>query len=90
MRNINYLIVIVSSMLLLLNACIKEEELNKEADILSINIDKELLKRKPIIGNNEILCYVKSGTFLTALAPTFTISKGARIEPKSGTQRDFT
>ncbi len=90
MKRINYLIITVLSMLLLLNACIKEEALNPEADILSINIDRELLKREPIISNDEIVCYVKEETSLTALSPSFTISKGARIEPSSGTERDFT
>ncbi len=90
MRKTKYLIAIVLSMLLMLNACIKEEALNKEADILSIIIDQEVLKREPIVGNNEVVCYVKTGTSLTTLSPSFTLSEGARIEPPNGTERDFT
>ncbi len=85
----NHIIILLLSSLFLLHACIKKEDLNKEADILSINVNPDLLKQAPIIGNDEILCYVKPDTAVTDLAPKFTISKGARIVPKSGTTRDF-
>ncbi len=90
MNKINYLIITLLSVFLLLNACIKKEALNKEADILSININEELLKRDPVISNDEVICYVKQNTHLTALAPTFTITEGAHLSPESGTVRDFT
>ncbi len=90
MKNLNIVITILLSLLLFLNSCIKEEAPNQEADILSINIDQSLLRQAPYISNNEIICYVKRGTSLVSLAPTFTITEGASISPKSGTVRDFT
>ncbi len=88
MKKINFLILFCIAFLL--NSCIKKEAPNCEADILSINIDKELLKRPPIITNRDVICYVKGETDLTTLAPTFVITDGAKISPESGTQRDFT
>ncbi len=85
------LVNIVSILLIILslNACIKEEALNEEADILTMNIDVKILKRAPVISNNEIVCYLKAGASPKFLAPTFTITEGAEISPKSGTVRDF-
>ncbi len=86
----NNIIILLLGVFFLFNSCIKEEAPNKEADILSMSIDKKLLKRSPIISNNEIVCYVKPGVNLTSLAPTFIITAGANITPQSGTVRDFT
>ncbi len=88
MKKISFIFLL--SIVFLLNSCIKEELPNCEADILTINIDKSLLKYPPIINNSDIVCYVKTETDLTNLAPTFTITEGAKILPESGTQRDFT
>ncbi len=74
----------------LLNACIKEEAPNKEADILALNITSEILKRPPVISNSEVVSYLKAGVSPQSLAPTFVITEGARLVPQSGTERDFT
>lgn len=71
-------------------SCIREEALNTEADIVSIKIPKELLKRTPIVENNQIICNMDVNADLTNLAPEFTLTKGACISPKSGTKLDFT
>ncbi len=90
MKKRNSIIIIILSGLFLFNACIKQEALNKEADILSIHVNQDVLKRAPVISNDDIVCYVKSDTLLADLAPTFTITPGAHMVPKSGTPRDFT
>ncbi len=88
MKQLNYILIIL--ILFSANSCIKEEAPNKEADILSIEINKEFLKSPPIIKNDEIICYVKAETPLASLSPAFTITAGASITPASGTTRDFT
>lgn len=71
-------------------SCIREEALNTEADIVSIKIPKDLLKRTPIIEDTQIICNMDVNADLTSLAPEFTITEGASIMPKSGTKLDFT
>lgn len=71
-------------------SCIKDEAPNQEADILSCKVGDGLLIREPIITNDEVRLYVNGWTDLTNLAPIFTLTEGATIEPASGTARNFT
>lgn len=71
-----------------LSSCIKEEALNAEADITGVSLGADsLLIRQPEIGNNEITIY--ANTRDSILAPQFTLTDGATIEPASGTERQF-
>lgn len=71
-----------------LASCIKEEALNAEADITGVSLGADsLLIRQPEIGNNEITIY--ANTRDSILAPQFTLTDGATIEPASGTERQF-
>lgn len=71
-----------------LSSCIKEEALNAEADITGVSLGVDsLLIRKPVITNNEITIY--ANTRDSILAPLFTLTEGATIEPASGTKRQF-
>ena len=72
------------------NSCIRDEALNKEADIISVSVDGGLLIREPVITNYEVRLYVNGWDDVTSIAPTFTLTEGATIEPASGTVRDFT
>ena len=74
----------------LLSSCIKEEALNSEADITGVTVDGTTLIRKPVITNNEVLFYVNGWEDLSHLSPKFNITEGAKIEPESGTELDFT
>lgn len=76
--------------ILLTTACIREEALNAECDILNAYMDSELLIGNPIIENDRITFPVKPGIDLTALAPEFDITPGASITPASGSVHDFT
>ncbi|MHC5202491.1 PCMD domain-containing protein [Myroides sp. LJL119] len=71
-------------------SCIKSELPNSEADILSCMVDSEIIKKDPIIQNDRIQIFVKSFVDLTNQAPIFTLTPGATISPKSGTNLDFT
>lgn len=71
-------------------ACIRDEALNSEADILSCSVDSIELVQQPVITNDEVRLYVNAWDDVTSLAPTFTLTEGATIEPASGTVRDFT
>lgn len=71
-----------------LSSCIKEEALNAEADITGVSIgDNSILLRDPVINNNDIVLYANTADSI--LAPEFTITDGATIEPASGTPRKF-
>lgn len=71
-----------------LASCIKEEALNSEADITGVTVgDESLLLRDPEITNNEVLLYLNTNDSI--LAPEFTLTEGATIEPASGTKLKF-
>ncbi len=89
MKNLKNITLLLSLVAMLFTACIKDEALNQEADILSMNLDMDILEKEPIISNDEIICYVKPGTDLSSLSPTFEITEGATMMPESGTERDF-
>lgn len=73
-----------------MTSCIQDEAPNSEADILTCEISGDILNRKPVIGNDEIILYVKDGASLTNIKPLFTITEGATINPPNGTALDFT
>lgn len=75
--------------ILLCTSCIKDEAPNAEADILSCIVAEDILQRTPIIQNNTITVLVKPNADITRQSPEFTLTEGATITPKSGTQLDF-
>lgn len=87
MKSIPSFIIIIYSILCI--SCIKDELPNAEADILTCEVDHQILKKDPIIQNERIQILVKSYVDLTEQAPFFTLSAGATISPASGTARNF-
>ena len=71
------------------SSCIREEAPNAEADILSCRLPGVVMTTSPIITNNSINIFVGPGTDISSLAPEFTLTPGATINPPSGTARDF-
>lgn len=80
-------------------SCIREEALNAEADITGCTLPGNILVQDTIdvdVSYNEslnaypIYIQVKKGTNLSQLAPTFTLTPGASIEPASGSVQNFT
>lgn len=81
----------------ILSACIQEEPLNAEADILACDLssDKKILvlaadtamSVTSITSNIDIP--VKLGSNLTQCAPKFILTEGATISPASGSVHDF-
>lgn len=75
----------------LLMGCIREEQPNAEADILSVSLaDSSILRDIPIIENNKITIHVSSDADLSQQTLSFTLTEGASILPTSGTTRNFT
>ncbi len=78
---------------LLFTSCIKEEDLNVEADIITASIEnaESLLITQPTVKNDEIIFRLieEPGDNSYLFAPTFLISSGAIISPESGTELDF-
>lgn len=80
----------VATIITLFNtSCIKSEPLNAECDIESAYLPENLLNRKADIRNDKVIFVIKPGVDITALAPEFTLTPGATIDPPSGTVRDF-
>ena len=79
----------IATLLLILQSCIKSEAPNAEADILTCEVDGNILIRKPVIQNTEIKLYINAWDNVKNLAPRFTLTQGATISPTSGTIRDF-
>lgn len=70
-------------------SCIKDEELDTNADILEAYIPSEYLKTEPIITNTSIEFKVKANIDLEKQSPFFIISPNATMDPPNGTTRDF-
>ena len=66
------------------SSCIREEAPNAEADILSCRLPGAVMTTSPIITNNSINIFVAPGTDISSLAPEFTLTPGATIDPPSG------
>lgn len=73
-----------------LTSCIKDEALNKEADIVSATLsDTTLLDGNPSIGNDYVDFSVNSFPEDTMFSPKFTLTPGAQIDPDNNTERNF-
>ncbi len=96
----HYICILVAC--LALSSCFKDEPLNSECDITSAEVIlddwsktfyNETDTRANITGDYSSstirFTNVLPGADLTAMAPIFTISEGATINPASGTIRDF-
>lgn len=70
-------------------SCIQDEPLNAEADILTCTVPATNLITSPIVLNDEIIITVTKETDLSHIAPEFTLTPGASIQPPSGTVRNF-
>lgn len=81
---------IIAASVFMMSSCIKDEPLNAECDILSVTLPGDVLNRQPVIGNNKITLIVRNNvSLLQPLAPEFTLTPGATIEPPSGTPLNF-
>lgn len=91
--NKNNFILLLSVVYLIFNftSCKENKELlNSEADIISIDLPKNILKRNPVVDNTSVTCYAKEDVDITKLSPMFELSLGASIIPENGTVHDFT
>ncbi len=70
-------------------ACVQDEPLNAECDILEVTLPDGVLNRAPQIENDKVTLIVKNGVSVLALAPEFVLTPGATIDPPSGTVRSF-
>lgn len=84
------LVVSLLCVITILSSCIQDESPNSEADILTCSLPGISLTIPPIIQNEDVTILVTQGIDLTHLAPEFTLTPGATIDPPSGTARDFT
>lgn len=97
MANFPYKIAQILGSALLLTACIQEEPLNAEADILvcRLSSDKDILmvEADTLINipstTESIEIPILTGADLHSRAPRFDITEGATIEPASGSVHDF-
>lgn len=69
--------------------CIRSEAPNAEADIDTCELVNEYIKSPPVITNSRVIFMAMPSIDRSALAPTFTLTEGARIAPLSGTALNF-
>lgn len=77
-------------MLPVFTACIQDEPLNPEADILEFNLPAGIALSEPIFNQNSITVMVRKTADLTSLKPQIVITEGATISPDTTVARDFT
>lgn len=79
-----------SIVIITLSSCIKDEPLNAECDILAVTLPDNILNRQPVIENNKVTLIVRNDvSLLRPLAPEFSLTPGATIDPPSGTPLNF-
>ena len=83
------ILLLFTSLLPLFFSCIKDEPLNKEADIESFFLPDSILVNS-VISNNKVTLIIKNTNFNKKLAPQITVTPGATITPASGDTVDFT
>jgi len=88
--NLKILLIASALACMTMTSCIKEELPNAECDITGASLPAEILNGEAIIKNDAVEFHVMLGTDITALSPDFVLTAGARIDPPSGTTRDFT
>lgn len=74
-----------------LQACIKDEPVNPEADIETFSIDQQLLTGNIFIdqANRKVFLYLKPDAYRSGVAPRLTLSSGATVTPASGDSIHF-
>lgn len=71
-------------------SCIQDEAPNAECDIITCTISPDsILLATPVVENEKVTIRIKAGEDISALAPVFTITEGAKISPASGSTQDF-
>ena len=80
-------------------SCIRDEELNTEADITQCILPQELLSRPDIdvyqpydreLNAYPIYLPINKGVDVRTLAPVLEVTEGATIDPESGSTQNFT
>ena len=71
-------VIIYLLLVIVTSSCIRDEAPNAEADILSCRLPGITMTTSPIINNNSVTLFVTPGTNISALAPEFTLTSGAR------------
>lgn len=89
-------IFLVAMATFLVSSCIRDADLNAEADIEGVDsvwlqtmLEQGVVKGLPDIRNTQVTFELRKGVDRTALGPRFNLTPGAVIEPASGTVRDF-
>lgn len=73
----------------MLSSCIKDEPLNREADILEIIVDNPDFIDRSISEDNRIELIMMDASDLTGVVPILTLTPGATVSPESGTAVDL-
>lgn len=77
------------SALYLFSSCIKDEPLNKEADIEVFSLPDSIMVNS-VISDNKVTLVMKNANFNRRLAPQIIVTPGATVTPASGDTVDFT
>ncbi|MCR9253168.1 MAG: M12 family metallo-peptidase [bacterium] len=69
---------------------VEPEDLSNETDIISFSFNEQTTEAVIDATEHSIAVEVETGTDVTSMAPTFTLSEGASSDVESGVSRDFT
>lgn len=73
----------------LFSSCIKDEPLNREADIVEVTVDDPTFLDRSISEDNRIELIMADTADLTKVAPILTLAPHATVTPESGTMFDL-
>jgi len=83
-------ILMAISALVLVTSCIKDEPLNREADIESFKVDDDQVISVVVSEDNQIINILMSkDADITKLTPIISVTPGATVSPASGVPQDF-
>ncbi|MDR1055674.1 MAG: PCMD domain-containing protein [Prevotellaceae bacterium] len=93
MKTKNFIAISLSVLTILFTvlSCIKDEALNREADIISFSLPDDITLGVIVReAENIIRVTVRKGADVTKLAPVIELSEGATVSPASGVPHNFT
>ncbi|MDU1889386.1 MAG: PCMD domain-containing protein [Dysgonomonas sp.] len=82
-------LLIIAFLGLSMASCIKDEPLNREADIVDVFVDNGTFIDRSIAMNDTVQLILSDEADLTKVAPLFKVSPGATISPASGDTVDL-
>lgn len=89
MKNLVISLFAFALLAVLFGGCEKGAPLNKECDVLEVELEEIGGLASVSISNDEVIMFVKDAVDIASLTPIIKITEGATITPSSGTTHNF-